>query len=110
VLRAALAALAERGELALLGADAASVRVAQDPAQLQGTRRAWRARRPLAKSLAIAGLLKTPFTFQGWLPYAVWKLERHSGAKIALSERQRRRPLIYAWPVIFRLLRDGVLR
>jgi hypothetical protein len=110
VLRAALGALAERGELELREADAVSVRVAQDPARLAQARRAWRVRRPLAKALAIAGLLKTAFTFQGWLPYAVWKLERHSGAKIALSERQRRRPLVYAWPVIFRLLRDGVLR
>ena len=67
-------------------------------------------RRPLAKALAIAGLLKTAFTFQGWLPYVVWKLERHSGKRIELSERQRRRPLVYGWPVILRLLREGVLR
>jgi hypothetical protein len=110
VLRAALAALAERGEIELLDADEASVRVAQPLAERVRARRAWRARRPLAKALAIAGLLKTAFTFQGWLPYAVWKVERHSGAKIELSERQRRRPLLYAWPVIFRLLRSGALR
>jgi hypothetical protein len=110
VLRAALVALAERGECELLSATERELRVAQDPAALSRARRAWRLRRPLAKTLAIAGLLKTAFTFQGWLPYVVWKLERHSGKKIELSDRQRRRPLVYAWPVIFRLLRDGVLR
>ncbi len=110
VLRAALGVLAERGELELLGASEREVRVAQAPARLARARRAWRVRRPLAKALAIAGLLKTAFTFQGWLPYVVWKLERHSGAKIELSERQRRRPLVYAWPVIIRLLRSGILR
>ena len=114
VARAALAVLAERGEIEVLGAGSASagaaLRIAQEPAALARARRAWRVRRPLAKALAIAGLLKTAFTFQGWLPYVVWKLERHSGAKIALSERQRRRPLLYAWPVILRLLRSGVLR
>ncbi len=112
VARAALAVLAERGEIEVLGAASAgaALRVAQEPAALARARRAWRVRRPLAKALAIAGLLKTAFTFQGWLPYVVWKLERHSGAKIALSERQRRRPLLYAWPVILRLLRSGVLR
>ena len=68
------------------------MRVAQAPAALAQARRAWRARRPIAKALAIAGLLKSAFTFQGWLSYVVWKLERHSGEKIALSERQRRRP------------------
>ena len=110
VLRAALNVLAERGELELLGASEGAVRVAQGAPALARARRAWRVRRPLAKALAIAGLLKTAFTFQGWLPYVVWKLERHSGAKIELSDRQRRRPLIYAWPVILRLLRSGVLR
>ena len=110
VARAALGALAERGQLELLGEPGAVLRIAQAPAALARARRAWRVRRPVAKALAIAGLLKTAFTFEGWLPYVVWKLERHSGAKIALSERQRRRPLIYAWPVIFRLLRSRVLR
>jgi hypothetical protein len=110
VLHAALSVLAERGELELSGASEREVRVAQAPARLARARRQWRVRRPLAKALAIAGLLKTAFTFQGWLPYVVWKLERHSGTKIALTERQRRHPLVYAWPVIFRLLRSGVLR
>jgi hypothetical protein len=110
VLRAALAALAEQGACELLAPGDGELRVAQDPAERARARRAWRVRRPLAKALAIAGLAKTPLTFQGWLPYVVWKLERHSGRKIELSERQRRRPFIYAWPVIFRLLREGVLR
>jgi hypothetical protein len=111
VLRAALAVLAERGECELAGASTAGgLRVSQSRGALARARRAWRVRRALAKALAIAGLLKSAFTFQGWLPYVVWKLERHSGTKIQLSERQRRHPLLYAWPVIFRLLRSGVLR
>lgn len=110
VLRAALEVLAERGACELLGETGGELRVAQDPLARTRARRAWRLRRPLTKALAIAGLLKTAFTFEGWLPYAVWKLERHSGRRIELSERQRRRPLVYGWPVIFRLLREGVLR
>jgi hypothetical protein len=110
VLHAALAVLGERGELSFAPEREGALRIRQDPAALARARRAWRVRRPLAKALAIAGLLKTAFTFQGWLPYVVWKLERHSGRRIELSERQRRRPLVYAWPVIFRLLREGVLR
>jgi len=115
VLRAALGVLARRGELELgpelLGEqEHAALRVAQDPRALAAARRAWRGRRLLAKALAVAGLLKTAFTFDGWLAYVVWKIERHSGERIELSERQRRRPLLYAWPVIFRLLRSGALR
>jgi hypothetical protein len=110
VLRAALGVLAARGEIELLAAQPGALRVAQPPSALAAGRRAWRARRVLAKTLAIAGLLKTAFTFEGWLSYVVWKIERHSGQHIELSERQRRRPLLYAWPVLFRLLRSGALR
>jgi hypothetical protein len=111
VARAALAVLEkEDGALRLVDSPPGTLRVVDDPRARQRARRAWRVRRVLAKSLAIAGLLKTAFTFEGWLPYVVWKLERHSGTRIELSERQRRRPLLFAWPVIFRLIREGVLR
>ncbi|HEU4428340.1 MAG TPA: hypothetical protein VFT98_06270 [Myxococcota bacterium] len=110
VLRAALGVLAERGELELIGSEPGVLRIAQPPRALAAARRAWRVRRTLAKVLAVASLLKTAFTFEGWLPYVVWKIERHSGQRIALSDRQRRRPLLYAWPVIVRLLRSGALR
>jgi hypothetical protein len=106
----ALAALHEAGRIAGFERAGDTLRIEQDPRARARARRAWRVRRPIAKGLAIAGLLKTAFTFEGWLGYAVWKLERHSGRKIELSDRQRRRPLVFGWPVIFRLLRDGVLR
>ena len=71
---------------------------------------AWRVRRPMAKALAVFGLLKTAFTFGDWVPYVLWKLERHTAVRIQLTERQRRHPLIFGWPVIFRVLRQGLLR
>jgi len=67
-------------------------------------------RRPLAKFVYLLALLKSIATFGDWLPYVLWKLERHTGARVELSERQRRHPLIWAWPVIWRLLRSGDLR
>ncbi len=63
----------------------------------------WQLSRPIARLLAVMRLLKTAFTFGDWVPYAVWKLERHSGETIELSERQRRHPLIFGWPVIWRV-------
>jgi hypothetical protein len=77
--------------------------------EMPGMRRSWgRLRwnlsRPVARLLHVFRLLKTAFTFGDWLPYAVWKMERHTGESIVLSERQRRRPLIFAWPVIWRVL------
>ena len=63
-----------------------------------------------AKCAYVAQLLKTAFTFGDWLPYALWKVERHTGAEIPYTERQRRHPLIFGWPLLFRILRNRELR
>jgi len=109
VLASGLEALQARGELEIL--EAGSPVVVRVPGQrLKRARRRWPLRRRLSKSLAMLGQLKTPLTFEGWAPYALWKLERHSGVHIALSPRQRRHPLLFGWPVILRILREGLLR
>jgi hypothetical protein len=61
-------------------------------------------RRLLAKGVYFLQLLKTAATFGDWLPYALWKLERHTGRKIVPSERQRRHPFIWGWPLLARVL------
>lgn len=106
---AALRALEARGRLRLRSAGR-ELEVESDPAWRARMRRRWRLRRPLAKAVAIAGLVKTPLTFEGWVDYAIFKVERHSGVRIALSERQRRRPFLHAIPILIRLLRQGALR
>lgn len=70
----------------------------------------WRRTLRLAKLLYAVRLVKTAFTFGEWLPYALWKLERHTGVVIELSARQRRHPLIFGWPAIIRLIVSGRLR
>lgn len=110
--RAAVAALREleaRGKLRVVAAGR-ELEVASDPAWRARARRSWRLRRPLAKAFAIAALVKTPATFDGWVDYAIFKVERHSGVRIELTERQRRRPFLHAVPILFRLLRQRVLR
>jgi hypothetical protein len=67
-------------------------------------RRGWGRLRPLAKLVYAMQLLKTAATFGDWLPYALWKLERHTGKKIVPSERQRRYPFIFGWPLLLRVL------
>ena len=42
--------------------------------------------------------------------YAAWKVERHSGVKLELSDWQRRHPLLAAPGVYLRLRRQGLLR
>lgn len=82
----------------------------RSPRALARDRRLRRIRGPLARALAIAQLLKSAVTFGDWVPYALWKLERHTGTRIELSERQRRHPFLFAWPQIFRVLRSRALR
>lgn len=64
----------------------------------------------LAKLAAAAQLLKSAFTFGDWLPYALWKLERHTGTRLEPTARQRRYPLLFAWPLVARALAARALR
>lgn len=89
----------------------------EDPLEIElpagarrGRRRRARLRRPLAKLAYVAQLLKTAFTFGDWLPYALWKLERHSGTRLVPSERQRRHPILFGLPLLVRALRQRALR
>ena len=84
--------------------------VEHPPRSLARERRLRRVRWPIARALAITQLLKSAMTFGDWVPYALWKLERHTGTRIELSERQRRHPFLFAWPEIFRVLRSRALR
>jgi hypothetical protein len=47
---------------------------------------------------------KHAITFDGWLDYIVKKAERHSGEPIVLTPLERRLPLVFLWPRVFRFL------
>jgi hypothetical protein len=110
VAREALRLLAARGRIELREEEGGGLTIVSSAASRRRRRRLARLRRPFSKTLAVLGLVKTAGTFGDWVPYVIWKLERHSGASIHLSERQRRHPLVLGWPVLFRLLRARVLR
>lgn len=73
-------------------------------------RRAWRRRVGVGKALNLARLAKAALTAPGALEYAVSKVERHSGAPVALSPWQRRWPLLGAPVALWRLWRARRLR
>ena len=70
----------------------------------------WAIRRVLGKILSMARLIKALLTFDGGLDYAAWKLERHSGQRIEIPDRVRQHPLIFVWPLLWKLYRRGVIR
>lgn len=80
------------------------------PAAVRRARAAWAIRRRTGKAMSVLRWLKALATFEGGIDYAVWKLERHSGVRVEVPDRVRRRPWLYVWPELLRLYRQGVLR
>jgi len=106
----ALAELAARGAIALPAAVDRPLRVDVAPEWSSELATRWRRRTPLAKAVYFFRLIKSAFTFGDWLPYALWKLGRHTGVRVEPTPLQRRYPLIFGWPVIVKLLLSQKLR
>lgn len=79
-------------------------------AQRQAGARAWMLRHAMGKPLNLMRLAKAAFTFENSADYVAWKVERHSGLKLELSDFQRRHPLLAAPAVLWKLTRNKVLR
>ena len=70
----------------------------------------WKIRQLAGKTLSFLRICKSAFTFDDPVDYALWKVKRHSGVEVEATERQRRYPLIFAWPLVWRLYRQGALK
>jgi hypothetical protein len=72
--------------------------------------KAWSTRQWQGKLLSLARLLKAAFTFQGGADYAAWKIKRHSGVEIIVTDWQRRHPVMASVVLLPKLLRKGALK
>lgn len=88
--------------------DALAAAVPHSPAALPAGGWAWR--RFCGRPLNLARLAKAAFTFVGGADYILWKLQRHAGIRLSLSDWQRRHPLLAAPGLLWRLRRMGALR
>lgn len=70
----------------------------------------WWLRRMQGKLLSAMRLVKAAFTFNEPLEYLLWKIERHSGMYIEPTQRQLKHPLIFAWPLLWKLYQRGAFR
>ena len=70
----------------------------------------WWLRRVQGKLLSVLRLVKAAFTFNEPLEYLLWKIKRHSGVYIEPTQRQLKHPLIFAWPLLWKLYRRGAFR
>jgi hypothetical protein len=64
----------------------------------------------VGKLLNLARLVKAAFTFQGGLDYVLWKVKRHSGVEIQVTDWQRRHPVLAAPSLAWKLYRRGAFR
>ena len=71
--------------------------------QLQAQAQAWLLRERVGIWLNLARLAKAAFTFDGAARYALWKIERHTGLRIPVTEFRERHPIIAAPGVLWRL-------
>lgn len=67
-------------------------------------RRRWRWHLARSKARVTARWLKHVVTFDNWLPYIARKVERRTGNRLELTTLERRAPLIFLWPRVFRVL------
>ncbi len=72
--------------------------------------RAWPVAQAVGKLLSLLRIIKSALTFENALDYILWKLERHSGVRLEATERQRRYPLLFAWPLAWRFYRLKAFR
>jgi hypothetical protein len=70
----------------------------------------WALRRLKGKLWSVARLSKAAFTFSGGAEYLAWKIERHSGHKVELSDWQKRHPVIAGLALLPQLLWRGTVR
>lgn len=69
----------------------------------------WTLRRGWSKALNLARLFKAAGTFANGVDYLSWKLERHSGIKVEITDAMRRHPRLASWKLLIRMWRNGAL-
>ncbi len=70
----------------------------------------WARRRLAGKTLQILKLGKATLTFANGLDYILYKIEKHSGQTVKVTDWQRRHPLLAAPSLAWRLYRRGAFR
>lgn len=80
------------------------------PTQKQMHRRKIHWTRPLKKAVVVLRLLKAAFSFRSGLEYALWKIERHSGVRLEVTDFQRHHPVLGALALYRQAAKRGALR
>jgi hypothetical protein len=75
------------------------------PGDRRATVRWWTKRRRMGKPLNLLRLVRAASTFDGAARYAAWKIERHTGVRVALTPWRERHPVLAAPGVLWQVWR-----
>ncbi len=78
--------------------------------RVTGNEGRWGLRRVQGKALSVLRLAKASATYAGGPDYIAWKINRHAGTDIQLTDWQRKHPLLGAISLLPKLLRSGAIR
>ena len=70
----------------------------------------WAQLKRRGKWVSVLRLAKASLTFADGIDYLAWKINRHAGTKIVIKPWQRRHPIVAAFILVPRLLRQGAVR
>lgn len=70
----------------------------------------WVFRRLYGKLLSFLRLIKAAATFSGGIDYIAWKIERHSGVPVEVTDWQRLHPVLGGVSLFFKLRTKGAFR
>lgn len=103
-------ALANLSDLPVEIASGGKIETSFSAKERRRARRLWRRRRRWGKPLSVLRLMKSLFTFDGGVDYALWKVERHTGVKVPVSNFERRHPLLTSPKLLWRVYRLSAVR
>lgn len=86
------------------------LRVQLDAGERADARRRWRRRALAGKGINLARIAKGTLTFDGGVDYLLWKIERHSGVNLEVTDWQKRHPFLASPVVLAKLVRSGAIR
>ncbi|WP_262691304.1 hypothetical protein [Kordiimonas aestuarii] len=70
----------------------------------------WMLRRWNGKAVSFLRLVKASVTFDGGIDYLAWKIKRHSGVEVEVTDRMRRRPVLSGIRLFWGLKRRGAFK
>ena len=96
--------------LALAHADSNQQRNGWKSHPASDAQRTWSRKKFHGKVYNVSRLVKAAFTFDQKVEYIQWKVERHTGRPLELTDFQKRYPLIAAPRVLWKLWREGAIK